>query len=179
MIRYLFEDHQRNIHHLAIAAKLHCLGFSIDLGRINGRGVSLDNAKILVGLPAYTFKYSRKHWAESRLSKNFRFKQFPWHEVLGASVNDCDPSEAMCRNFTGANENPWIPDHKVTGASIYQGAGMVVIAIEASRQLAKHGRQIKDYRLHEICFSKALVIPLTSDGAETYVFRVCSYENDE
>ena len=182
---------------LAVAGRLHCLGFKINLRNINSWGVKLGGAKMLVDLPAYAFNHSQRYWSESRLSKNFRFRQFPRHELLGAPISDWDPSEAVWRNFIRASENPWIKDHRVTGATIYPGAGMLVMAIEASRQLADPSKQIKGYRLREISFLKALVIPLTSDGIETHFylrpyhsnasgeptvwneFRLCSYENDE
>ena len=182
---------------LAIAGRLHCLGFPVNLRAINNWGAESGHAKLLVDLPAYAFNHSQKHWSESRLSKNFRFRQFPRHELLGAPISDWDPSEAVWRNFIRVTENPWIRDHRVTGATIYPGAGMLVMAIEASRQLADPGRQVKGYRLREISFLKALVIPLTSDGIETHFhlrpyhsstsgeptawneFRLRSYENDE
>ena len=155
---------------LAVAGRLHCLGFKINLRNINSWGVKLGGAKMLVDLPAYAFNHSQRYWSESRLSKNFRFRQFPRHELLGAPISDWDPSEAVWRNFIRASENPWIKDHRVTGATIYPGAGMLVTAIEASRQLADPSKQIKGYRLREISFLKALVIPLTSDGNDTHLY---------
>ena len=153
---------------LAVAGRLHCLGFPVNIRAINDWGAKSGHAKMLIDLPAYAFNHSQKHWSESRLSKNFRFRQFPRHELLGAPISDWDPSEAVWRNFIRASENPWIRDHRVTGATIYPGAGMLVMAIEASRQLADRGRQVKGYRLREVSFLKALVIPLTSDGIETH-----------
>lgn len=182
---------------LDIAGRLHCRGLPVNLRAINGWGAKSSAAKMLVDLPAYAFNHSQKYWSESRLSKNFRFRQFPRHELLGAPMSDWDPSEAVWRHFIRASENPWVRDHRVTGATIYPGAGMLVMAIEASRQLADPSKRVRGYRLREVSFLKALVIPLTSDGIETHFhlrpyhsstsgeptawkeFRLCSYENDE
>ncbi len=182
---------------LAIAGRLHCLGFPVNLNAINNWGAKPADTRMLVDLPAYAFNHSQRYWSESRLSKNFRFRQFPRHELLGAPISDWDPSEAVWRNFIRASENPWIRDHRVTGATLYPGAGMLVMAIEASRQLADTGRQVKGYRFREVSFLKALVIPLTPEGIETHFhlrpyhsstsgeptawndFRLCSYENGE
>lgn len=153
---------------MAIAGRIHCLGFPVNLGAVNGWDASSGEVKMLVDLPAYSFNHSQKHWSESRLSKNFRFRQFPRHELLGAPISDWDPSEAVWRNFIRTSENPWIRDHRVTGATVYPGAGMLVMAIEASRQLADLSRQVKGYRLRDVSFLKALVIPLTPDGIETH-----------
>ncbi|KAF8241412.1 hypothetical protein K440DRAFT_656775 [Wilcoxina mikolae CBS 423.85] len=103
----------------------------------------------------------------------------------------------LWRNFLRVTENPWIKDHRITGTTIYPGAGMLVMAIEASRQLADPNKIIKGFRIKEACFQNALTVPPNSDGVKTHFylrpvktssssssstlneFRLCSYEADE
>ena len=73
---------------------------------------------------------------------------------------------------------------------------MLVMAIEAARQLADKTRELKGYRIKETNFHKAMVIPLDDDGLETNFFlcrqnatksqqfewsdfRLCSYAGGE
>ena len=175
---------------------LYCSGFPIDLATVNNYGAS-EVGKLLVNLPAYPFNHEVSHWTESRLSKNFRFRKYPRLELLGAPVNDWDPSEAVWRNFLRVNESPWIKDHRITGSILYPGAGMLVMAIEAQLQLADQGRAIKGFRIKDACFHNALTVPTTAEGIETHFyvrpyrdslsstasswneFRLCSYDKNE
>ena len=73
---------------------------------------------------------------------------------------------------------------------------MLVMAIEAARQLADKTRELKGYRIKETNFHKAMVVPSDEDGLETNFFlrrqkatrsqqiewsdfRLCSYANGE
>ncbi|KAL8704317.1 MAG: hypothetical protein Q9201_002503 [Fulgogasparrea decipioides] len=175
---------------------LYCSGSPIDLATVNNHG-GTEEGNLLVNLPAYPFNHEVSHWTESRLSKNFRFRKYPRLELLGAPVNDWDPSEAVWRNFLRVNESPWIKDHRITGSILYPGAGMLVMAIEAQLQLADQGRAIKGFRIKDACFHNALTVPTTAEGIETHFyvrpyrdslsskasswneFRLCSYDKNE
>ncbi|KAA8905059.1 fatty acid synthase S-acetyltransferase [Sphaerosporella brunnea] len=179
---------------LNVVGGLYCRGYLVKLSALNNAG---EKPHMLVDLPEYPFNHSQLYWAESRLSKNFRFRKSPRHELLGAPIADWNPSEAQWRGFLRVNENPWIKDHRITGTTIYPGAGMLVMAIEASRQIANTSKKIKGYRIKEACFHKALTVPLNSDGIETHFylrpvkdssyssssvwneFLLCSYEAGE
>ena len=55
----------------------------------------------------------------------------------------------------------------MNGATIYPAAGIIVMAIEAAKQLAHKDRQIVGFQLKEMKFSRALSIPAELDGTET------------
>jgi SAM-dependent methyltransferase len=61
------------------------------------------------------------------------------------------------------------PSNQITKNIIYPGAGMVVMAIEASKQLVDSTRILKAFRVQEISFKQALLIPETIDGIEYMV----------
>lgn len=97
---------------LTAAGQLHCLGCRVDLMEVNllrGQRMPL----MLIDLPGYPFNHSQKYWLESRISKNFRFRQHPPHELLGTTAKDWNLLEPSWRHFIRESESPWICDHKV------------------------------------------------------------------
>jgi acyl transferase domain-containing protein len=98
--------------------------------------------------------YHRIH--ESTLSKNTRFRKFPRHDLLGSPVPDWNPREAKWRNYLSVGESPWVAGHGVNGLDVYPAAGMLVMAIEAMRQVSESPNRIRTYRFREVVFSKAL-----------------------
>lgn len=98
---------------LKAAGGLYCMGYPVDLKKVNNPKGESSGHSTLVNLPAYPFNHSKQYWLESRLSKNFRFRKFPHHELLGTPVSDWNPLEARWRHIITLPENPWLRDHKV------------------------------------------------------------------
>lgn len=85
--------------------------------------------------------------------------------------------------------------YKILGATVYPGAGMLVMAIEAARQLTSPDHHIAGFRFQDTTISKALVIPSSGDietnfylrpdrertisTIQRHEFRLCSLENGE
>ena len=67
-----------------------------------------------VDLPSYPFNHSKRYWDESRISKNFRFRKHPRHELLGTPVPDWNQLEPRWRNFLRVSESSWIVEHEVS-----------------------------------------------------------------
>ena len=93
--------------------RLHCLGHAVNVAALNDRG-QLRSRVLLTDLPEYPFNKTQSYWVEGRLSKNFRFRGHPRHELLGTSDPDWNINEARWRHVIRATDNPWILDHKVT-----------------------------------------------------------------
>lgn len=157
---------------LQTAGALFTRGIPIDLTKVN----YVDGYKpsLVIGLPRYPFNHSKEYWCESRLSRNFRNRPYPRHELLGAPVNDWDGKyDAIWRNWIRVSENPWTEQHMVSGALLYPAAGMLVMAIEGCRQLAERSnpeKSIKGFRFSEVSFKAALVVPDDAMGVETHVY---------
>ncbi|KAI7920192.1 hypothetical protein M0657_004557 [Pyricularia oryzae] len=151
---------------LGAAGSLFCRGFDVDLAAsiaLNGG----NNVLMLTDLPGYPFNHKKEYWAESRLSRNYRFRSAPRHELLGAPVPDWDKNDAVWRNYIRITENPWVEHHKVSGEILYPAAGMLVMAIEASRQLVDKDQQVAGFRFKDVSFHLALLIPTNDVGVET------------
>ena len=152
---------------LVAAGRLYCRGHVVNIAKIN-EGKAKQQNNLLVDLPSYPFNHSKSYWNESRLGKGYRFRKSPRHELLGAPVPDWDKHNAIWRNWIRDSENPWVKDHRVTGSTLYPAAGMLVMAIEASRQLASAGKKVQGFRLKEVVLHSALRIPLNTEGVETH-----------
>lgn len=153
---------------LAAAGWLWCHGHGPDVAKASARD---NKSSLLTNAPGYPFNHSNTYWNESRISKGYRFRPAIRHELLGAPVPDWDPSNAIWRNYMRLAENPWVKHHRITGATIYPAAGMLVMAIEASRQMADPLRVVKGFRIRDARFDVALRVPPTQDGIETH-FRM-------
>ncbi|TLD29138.1 hypothetical protein PspLS_03477 [Pyricularia sp. CBS 133598] len=189
---------------LDAAGSLFCRGFDVNLAATNQHHVASSRQSIpqngsrsvlmLTDLPGYPFNHKKEYWAESRLSRNYRFRSAPRHELLGAPVPDWDRNDAVWRNYIRINENPWVEDHKVSGEILYPAAGMLVMAIEASRQLADKDQQVTGFRFKDVSFHLALIVPTDDIGVETRFrlrsvsegklagwseFQLCTSENDD
>ncbi|KAF7560277.1 hypothetical protein G7046_g3869 [Stylonectria norvegica] len=157
---------------LQAAGSLFTRGISIDLVKVNQ--VDGQEPSMLVGLPRYPFNHSKDYWYESRLSRNFRNRAYPRHELLGAPVSDWDGKhDAIWRNWIRISENPWVEHHTVAGSILYPAAGMLVMAIEGCRQLAERSNPeatIKGFRFREVSFHSALRVPDDTMGIESHLY---------
>lgn len=143
---------------------LYCAGYSLSLDMINRPLCGKVKPQILSDLPEYPFDHSRTYWYESRISKNYRFRDGPRLELLGSPVSDWNPYEPRWRNFIRLSEMPWVNDHRINDQIVYPATGMLVMAIEATRKLAR--RPIKGYMIKEAVLSRALIISSASEGIE-------------
>ena len=197
---------------MEMVGRLHCKGHQADLVAINSPGKKESQLSMLIDLPGYPFNHSQSYWLESRLSKDFRFRRHGRHELLGTPSSDWNPFEAKWRNIIKVNENPWIKDHTVrslsskslqrltcsqfNGLHLYPAAGMIVMALEAARQIANPALNIQGYRFKDVVISRPLLISLSPEGVETQIylrprksgkntssrwsdFRLYTYSNDE
>ncbi|KAH8880112.1 hypothetical protein GQ53DRAFT_891722 [Thozetella sp. PMI_491] len=158
---------------LQTAGKLFCSGYPVDLTAVNmaeshGLGGKVSGPRMLVDLPSYPFNHDQEYWPESRLSKNFRFRKQPRHDLLGAPVPDWRNQDPAWRHTIRVSENPWLKDHRVTGRILYPGVGFLIMAVEAARQLSEaEGVKVTGFRLRDVAIISALQVPETEDGIET------------
>lgn len=102
---------------LKTVGNLFARGSVVDLALVNQAslsGSSKESPTMLVNLPPYVFNHSQTTWYESRLSRNYRFRKYPRHDLFGAPVPDWNPEEPVWRNFVRISEQPWLRDHVVS-----------------------------------------------------------------
>ncbi|KAL4909664.1 hypothetical protein BDW74DRAFT_42311 [Aspergillus multicolor] len=175
------------------AGHLHSEGYPVDLSSVNGD--SSRQPRSLSNLPEYPFDHSKSYWHESQLSKGHRLRKFGRHDLLGVPDPNWNPIEARWRHFIRLSEIPWVEDHKVNDTILYPGMGMLVMAIEAAKQMTEPDKKIAGFKVKEARFNAPIRVPSNSSGIETgfymrplqnahsrstgsFEFRLCSYDNE-
>lgn len=153
---------------LTVAGTLDCAGYPIVLRGANEPSRNF-HPQMLLGLPPYIFDHSTRNWYETRITKNYRLREYPIHDLFGAPVPDWNAEEPRWRHVIRLSENPWIKEHAVTGNYTYPGVGYMVMAIEAAKQNSDPNVPISGYRLREVSFKAALNVPDTKDGVEVMI----------
>ncbi|KAI1141434.1 putative polyketide synthase [Hypoxylon sp. FL0543] len=152
---------------LRAVGELHCMGVPVDFNAINEPSEERTHHSLLVNLPEYPFDHSHHYWHESRLSRNYRLRDYAPSELLGVRARDWNPAEARWRHFIRLAEVPWVEQHVVNGKVLYPGAGMLVMAIEAAKQLAgKESQNIKGYALRDVQIEAPIDLTANGDSLE-------------
>ena len=156
---------------LNTTGQLYAKGFPMDINTINQSSkpvvTKVGLPKLLVTLPGYAFNHSERLLYESRLSKNYRLRKLPRHDLFGAPVPDWNAENPRWRNVLRIAEQPWFRDHLVTNQIVLPGVSYLIAAIEASRQIAAEDRRLVGFRLRDISLKRALIVPDNKDGIET------------
>lgn len=146
-----------------VAGKLFTSGHPIDLAVVNNYH---DAVNTIIDLPNYVWNHSVKYWHESPASKDWRFRKFPVHDLLGSKVLGAPWHTPVWRHSLNVANIPWILDHRMGGDAIMPGAGYLTLGLEALYQ--KHCALNPDaapaspnelaYRFRNVRFTRAMVL---------------------
>lgn len=153
---------------LRVPAVLRSKGYEVDLVAANAN-VNLVSPRMLVDLPPYKFDHTTKLWYESRITRNYRLRQYPIHDLFGAPVADWNDEEPKWRHVIRLSENPWLKEHIMSGGYLFPGVGYTVMAIEAAKQMSGLKLEISGFRLRDVSIKAALIIPDSRDGVEVMI----------
>ncbi|KAK0130497.1 hypothetical protein ONS96_001016 [Cadophora gregata f. sp. sojae] len=155
----------------------------VDLENITGKG------EFIPALPLYPWHYDEPLWAESRLSREWRLREFPHHDILGSRVIESTDQNPSWRNILRSDVVPWIKEHEIAGEVLLPAVGYVCMAGEAIRQLTK-STTFTARRIHikaalvmqqgqdREVITQLQVMPITSTlDSKWYYFAVYSLEN--
>ncbi|APA15881.1 hypothetical protein sscle_15g106510 [Sclerotinia sclerotiorum 1980 UF-70] len=118
-------------------------------------GGEVTSPRLLKGLPSYSWDHSRTFWSESRISRNYRNRVEPPHELLGVRCPDDTSAEYRWRNILKLDELPWVSGHKFQRQTLVPAAFYCSMALESSKTLAE-GKPIRLVELHEVDIEKAI-----------------------
>lgn len=135
---------------LSAVGKLYTTQVPIDLKALIPTGSCLSD------LPPYPWDHEESYWHESRLSKEYRLRKYPHHDLLGARVVESTDFEPSWRNLLHLNTVVWVRDHKVGDDIVFPFAGYVAMAGEAVRQVTGID---ETFRLRHVIVRMALVVP--------------------
>ena len=148
------------------AGHLWSSGHSVDLSKVNQQEAMMS-LKILADLPAYSWNHQKGFWHEPPMTTAKRFRKEPRTDLLGVPLDIQNTLEPRWRNFLRIPENPWMEHHEITGTVLYPGAGILIMVIEAARQLADPSLTLKGIELQDVTFDRGLVIPAADQAVET------------
>jgi acyl transferase domain-containing protein/NADPH:quinone reductase-like Zn-dependent oxidoreductase/SAM-dependent methyltransferase len=193
----LVRDKSALVSVIAAAGQLFCHSIQVDICRVVQLGLSpvqRRSLRVLPGIPAYQFSREDYHWEESQANQSIRFRKHGNHDLLGTIIGEPNPMESSWKFILKEEEMPWVIDHKVDGAVVYPAAGMIVMAIEAMKQLLED-RPPFAFVLSNVEFPAAIVLSDSPDGVDVrihlsavgksakgdtdYRFRIFTHETDK
>lgn len=120
--------------------------------------VSLDHVfaegQFLHDLPPYPWNYEEPLWYESRLSKEYRLREFPHHELLGTRIVESTSANPGWRNVLRLESVPWIAEHEIEGDIVLPGISYILMAGEAIRQITSRS----DFTCQQVHIKSALLL---------------------
>jgi acyl transferase domain-containing protein/NADPH:quinone reductase-like Zn-dependent oxidoreductase len=182
-----------------VAGHLFLQNARFSLGKVNICEGSPNEVKpaVIVDLPNYQWKHSIQYWHESLASKDWRFKKFPAHDLLGSKVLGTLWQSPSWHRLLRLSDVPWLRDHQIGSEILFPAAGYITMAMEAVRQTALSTAttseydilKTKNYRycLRDVQFPRGLVleddvevhvmlllVPMPKLGQEWWEFKITS-----
>ncbi|KAK1140322.1 Type I Iterative Polyketide synthase (PKS) [Aspergillus melleus] len=162
-----------------VAGQLFLSGGQIDVEQVNAfsRGIEREYQQtppsVIIDLPNYAWNHSTKYWYESQASKDWRFRQYQHHDLLGAKVLGTSWLAPTWKKILRLPEITWLEDHQISGTVLFPAAGYIAMAIEAmyqtgqSRGLVDSALKVFEvaYRLRNVRFHQAMVL----DGSDQHI----------
>lgn len=153
---------------LRLAGELFARALPVNFAKINP---GTATAKVLIDVPKYPWNHSRRYWAETRYSREYRLQKSPCRPLVGTRAPATVAGEHLWRSYMRLSEQPWIGDHVVQGSILYPGAGFLVMAIEAALQLAESSddsnnsgnQDVEGFRLRDVQLVAPMIVPSEED----------------
>ncbi|KAF2758542.1 putative polyketide synthase [Pseudovirgaria hyperparasitica] len=174
-------------------------GCSVNLTKFNADS-ERTKPRVVVDLPNYAWNHTTKYWHENDSSKDWRFRKFLHHDILGSKVLGTPWMQPVWRKVIRLKELPWLEDHKIANNVVFPAAGYIAMATEAMFQLGKATGVLADstqirqatYLLRNITIERALILdvqgapakvtlslsPLQSNKEHWYKLRISTVVDD-
>lgn len=184
---------------LDVAGQLFLRDASISLEKVNTDETKPSRASpvVIVDLPNYPWNHSTRYWHESLASSDWRFKNFPQHDLLGDKVLGTLWHSPSWRKTLCLANLPWLRDHRIGSDILFPAAGYMAMAMEAVRQTIWSTAGPEDvsdlesrnyhYTLKDVSFLRGLVLedgvdvslmltlaPIAKMGAAWWEYKVMS-----
>lgn len=159
---------------LGVAGRLFLAGGDVELSKVNEEqhvASSLTPA-FIVDLPNYAWNHTVKYWEEGESSKDWRFRRFPHHDLLGSKILGTSWEAPSWKKNLRLEDVPWLEDHKMGPDIVFPGAAYIAMAVEAVYQRRLVLATEEDtgnltsgnyhFRLRDLKFRRALVLDPTA-----------------
>jgi acyl transferase domain-containing protein len=147
-----------------VCGRLFMAGASIDMSVINQ--YEKNTVHTITDLPNYSWNHTIKYWHENAASRDWRFKKFITHDLLGSKIPGISwESSTTWRKHLYLDNVSWLRDHKMGPDVLIPGAGLATMALEAMYQkyCALHPDEEVEpndlcYRFRNVKFDRAVVV---------------------
>lgn len=95
-----------------VAGRLFIADAKVDMSTVN-RQESYTPA-VITDLPNYVWDHTTQYWHESEASKDWRFRLFPPHDLIGSKVLGTSWYSPIWKKDLKVDDIPWLKDHKVS-----------------------------------------------------------------
>ncbi|KFA70061.1 Atr6 [Stachybotrys chlorohalonatus IBT 40285] len=182
-----------------VAGQLFLHDCPVSLDHVNTDETALTEPKpaVIIDLPNYRWNHSTRYWHESLASKDWRFRNFPEHDLLGGKVLGTAWESPSWTKTLRLEDVPWLRDHKIGSEILFPASGYIAMAVEAARQAtistarsqnkAAPSAHAYHYVLRDVHFERGLVLedetdttlmlslaPVARLGVKWWVFKVMS-----
>lgn len=96
-----------------VAGKLFVAGGFIRLAEVNKFADASEVPLVIVDLPNYSWNHSTKYWYESEASKDWRFRKFAPHDLLGSKILGTSWNAPSWKKTLRVENLRWLKDHRV------------------------------------------------------------------
>ncbi|KAK3293714.1 uncharacterized protein B0H64DRAFT_434836 [Chaetomium fimeti] len=166
---------------LQLAGTLFAINADIDMPAVNATdsdvsitssGPALTHGCLAVDLPAYQYTYGPVSYYESRISKEYRIRDFLRHDLLGSEVLGSGKLQPQWRNVLRAKDVPWLSDHRLVPDAVFPAAGFIAVGVEAAMRVYRGlpgALEITGYSFRNVDIDTALRIPEDDYGVEVII----------
>lgn len=167
------ESAQKSV--VELAGTMFALNAPVDLVAVNAADIIDDGARALahgcmaIDLPPYQYTYGPINYHESRLSRDYRLRNVPRHDLLGSKIPGTTKLHPQWRNILTLKHLPWLDDHRVPPHVLHPGAAHIVMAMVAAEQAYLEypdALPITGLTMRNVSIKKTLVVPEDDHGIE-------------
>lgn len=139
--------------------------------------------QVLPDLPSYPWNHQTRYWREPRCSRARRHQTRPRHDLIGLREPLSPPWAPVWAQVLRVADVPWTRDHIVGGDMVLPGAAFLSMAIEGIAQAqstldSSSLEPVVGYRLREIEFTRALVLPADVDASVDMRLTITACEDE-
>lgn len=121
-----------------VAGRLFITGVAVDLRAVNTADLEDEEdvpaPRCIVDLPSYRWNHSAKYWYESQASKDWRFRRFITHDLIGSKILGTPWTSPSWHKRLQLEDVPWLRHHKMDGDVLMPATAFCAMALEAMYQ---------------------------------------------
>ncbi|KAK0639938.1 hypothetical protein B0T16DRAFT_338800 [Cercophora newfieldiana] len=185
---------------LGVAGALWASGGRVNMTKVNGYDDAPTKPSFVVDLPNYRWNHSTRYWHESLANRDWRFRQFTTHDLLGSKIMGTSWQSPSWTRSLKLDSLPWLREHEVSGQVIFPGTGYISLAVEAiyqqsvmTNEISKNSDTTYSYHLRDVKFMRGLALtddplastkimvsmnPVTNSLGQWYEFRITARTPD-